>query len=50
MLGDMLKNATKIKESFENRSYSADAKRQRKTRFDDVDVALLAWFKKTRWP
>jgi hypothetical protein len=29
-LGDMLKNATKIKESFENRSYSADAKRHRK--------------------
>jgi hypothetical protein len=44
----MLKNATKIKESFENSSYSADAKRKRKTRFDDVDVALLAWFKKTR--
>jgi hypothetical protein len=31
MLQDMLKNATKIKESFENSSYSADAKRQRKT-------------------
>jgi hypothetical protein len=44
----MLKNATKIKESFENSSYSADAKRQRNTRFDNVDVALLAWFKKTR--
>jgi hypothetical protein len=44
----MLKNATKIKESFENSSYSADAKRQRKARFDDVDVALLIWFKKTR--
>jgi transcriptional regulator with XRE-family HTH domain len=41
-LGDMLKNATKIKESFEN------AKRQRKTRFDEVNVALLAWFKETR--
>jgi hypothetical protein len=25
-LGDMLKNATKIKQSFENSSYSADAK------------------------
>jgi hypothetical protein len=47
-LGDMLKNATKIKESFENSSYSADAKRQRKAQFDVVDVALLAWFKKTR--
>jgi hypothetical protein len=44
----MLKNATKIKESFEKSSYSADGKRQRKTRFDDVDVALLAWFKKRR--
>jgi hypothetical protein len=48
MLGDMLKNATKIKESFENRSYSADAKRQKKTRFHNVDIALLACFKKTR--
>jgi hypothetical protein len=47
-LGDMIKNATKIKQSFENSSYSADAKRHRKTRFDDVDVALLAWFKKMR--
>jgi hypothetical protein len=47
-LGDMLKNATKIKESFENSSYSADAKRQRKTRFNNVDIALLAWFKQTR--
>jgi hypothetical protein len=44
----MLKSATKIKESFENSSYSADAKQYRKTRFDDVDVALLAWFKETR--
>jgi hypothetical protein len=33
--------------SFENSSYSADAKQQRKTQFDDVDIALLAWFKKT---
>jgi hypothetical protein len=47
-LGDMLRNATKIKESFENSSYSADAKRQKKTRFNDINVALLAWFKKTR--
>jgi hypothetical protein len=34
--------------SFENSSYCADAKRHRKTRLDDVDVALLAWFKKRR--
>jgi hypothetical protein len=44
----MLKNATKIKQSFENSSYSADAKQPRKTRLDDFDVALLAWFKKTK--
>jgi hypothetical protein len=30
-LGDMPRNAAKIKGSFENSSYSADAKRQRKT-------------------
>jgi hypothetical protein len=30
-LGDMLKYATKMKESVENSSYSADAKRHRKT-------------------
>jgi hypothetical protein len=47
-LGDMLKMQQKLKESFGNSSYSTDAKRQRKTRFDDVEVALLAWFKKTR--
>jgi hypothetical protein len=47
-LGDMLKNATKIRQSFENSTYSAGAKRHRKPRLDDVDVALLAWFKKTR--
>jgi hypothetical protein len=46
MLGDILKNTTTIKESFENSSHSADAKRQGKTRFDGVNVALLTWFKK----
>jgi hypothetical protein len=55
MQSDTPKNATKTKQCFESSSYSADAKRHRKTRFDDVNVALLVWFKKTRmdvvrWP
>jgi hypothetical protein len=29
-------------------SNSADAKRYRRNRFDDLDIALLAWFKYTR--
>jgi hypothetical protein len=41
------KNAVRIKQAFENGSYSTDAKQCRKTRFDDVNIALLAWFKKT---
>lgn len=55
MVKDMQKIAVKIKQAFENSSYSTDAKCHRKTRCDDVDVALLALFEKTeqtilRWP
>jgi hypothetical protein len=48
-LGDWLcKNSTRIKQSFESSSYSADAKRHKKNRFAGVVVALLAWVKKMR--
>jgi hypothetical protein len=41
------KNATKMKQSFENSSCSADAKQHKKTKFYDVNITLQAWFKKT---
>jgi hypothetical protein len=47
-LADWLyKISTRIKQSFEGSSYSADAQRHRKNRFTGVFVALLAWIKKT---
>jgi hypothetical protein len=45
-LGGKLKNATKIKQSFENSSYSADAVRHKKTKFDNVNVVCWPGLRK----
>lgn len=47
-LSTIIKNRERITSAFEQRQFEPGRKRLRKSKYDDLDKALLAWFKEAR--